>query len=525
MSDVTQAPEKLAPALQAPPPQSTECELGVLSSMLQGGPAVIEDVRSKIESAAFYTPAHQTIFAALCALCQLGRPVDLISVTSALRDKGILESVGGAAYITDLIGYVPTSANVDYYVETVREKFMLRELVTRCTETVVRVMRDQSDPAGILEDHQSNVIEIGLLGGSNNTSKTLAAFVPDALKQIEATYHGRGQCTGISTGFVDLDRIMNGFEAPLTYYFAARPAMGKSAIMLAFAKNIAIAAVKQRRRIGIFSVEMTGQMLAKRLICDVANIPLAAIRTGFMDHDAMDRAKKAADELMTDYILIDEKGDLSIFEYRARARRMVLKDKCEILMIDYLQRMKGSSKRAALSRELEINEIAQGISATGKELKVPQVILAQLNRKPEERKDGKPELGDLRESGSIEQEARFVGLLWRPNYYANSETKMKQMMKDLKIEDQTKFEQYAECIVAKQNEGPVGPIPLRFVEDFGRYESEDPDRPLYSTNKAKHQRKADDPPAAEKKPAAPRIVQEALDIFPGAKVEPEGGEQ
>lgn len=500
-----------------PPPHSIESEQGLLSSMMQGGAGVVEEARAKIGPEAFYAPAHRLVFMVLCTMRENDMPTnDLILITNTMRDQNYLEKIGGvngAAVLTELFTFVPSPVNFESYLQIVREKFMLREAIRFCTETIRRAYEEQDDAHGLVEDLQSNVIEIGHLASADETSRPLAAFVPDALKQIEATYHGRGKCSGISTGFVDLDRTMNGFEAPLTYYFAARPAMGKSALMIALAEHIAISAAEQRRRVQIFSIEMTGQMLAKRLICSRADIKLKDLRHGFMDHTALERAATAAEALTTDYIRIDEKGDLSIFEFRARARRAVLRDKCELIMIDYLQRMKGSSKRAAMSRELEINEIAQGISATAKELRVPIVVLAQLNRKPEERKDGKPELGDLRESGSIEQEARFVGLLWRPKYYANSDAKRTMMKKDLGMEpgaeSDTEFDQYAECIVAKQNEGPVGPVPLRFVEAFARYEPQDPDRPLYSNNPAARQ-EIKKPPAESK---AHPLIEEAREIF------------
>ena len=407
-----------SPNLQRVPPHSVEAEQGVLGSMLLSPRDGIAEAVDQIDENYFYVPAHQTIFRILAELWQQGAAIDLITFTQVLKDKNLLDTVGGPAWVTSLFTFVPTAANIAYYLDIVREKHVGRRIIATATESARRAYEEQDDLTGVLEDYQTNAIEIGQLVKNNATSRPLAAFVPDALKAIEFSYHSRGHCTGISTGFPDLDRIMNGFESALTYYFAGRPAMGKSALMLKLAFNIAITAAVQKRRIKIFSVEMTGHMLTKRLICSLANIRLKSLRpvTGFMDLGAMSRAQEVGKALMTDYVRIDEKGDLSINEFRARARQAVIKDKCELLMIDYLQRMKGSSKRAQGHRELEINEIAQGISATAKELNVPIVVLAQLNRNPEERNDGKPELGDLRESGSIEQEARFVGLIWRPKY-------------------------------------------------------------------------------------------------------------
>jgi replicative DNA helicase len=470
------------------PPHSVEAEQGVLASMMLSPQEGIAEAVERINRDYFYLPAHRTIFDVLVDNWKNNQAIDLITFTQVMRDRKLIDSVGGPAFITQVYTFVPTAANLPYYLDIVRDKYILRQIIATATEAVRRAYHDQNETESLLQDYQSNAIEIGQLAKDNETSRTLAGYVPEALRTIELTYKQRGHCSGISTGFVDLDRMMNGFEAALTYYFAARPAMGKSSLMLALAFYIAIAAAAQKRRIKIFSVEMTGQNLAKRLIASRANVELTDLRFGFLSREKLERCRSAANDLMTDYIQIDEKGDLSILEFRARARTAVIKDKCELIMIDYLQRMKGSSKRGQMSRELEISEIAQGISATAKELNVPIVVLAQLNRNPEERKDGRPELGDLRESGSLEQEARFVGLLWRPSYYANTSDKRNWLKDKLKIQDDRAFDEYAECIIAKQNEGPTGPVPLRFVPEFARYEPQDRDRPFFSNQSAKRQK-------------------------------------
>lgn len=502
--------------LQAAPPYSMEAEKGVIGSMLISPREGIAEAANQIQTEFFFIPAHQKLYALLLELWERGRAIDLITFTQDLRDRNLLENVGGAGYVTELFTFVPTAGLIKHYLGIVRDKYILRQIIVSGTEAVRKAYHEQHDPHGLLEEYQTAAIDIGRLARDDDTAGALADFIEPALKDLRATYHARGKCTGISTGFVDLDRCMNGFEAPLTYYFAARPSMGKSSILLAFAENIAIKAVEKKKRIKIFSLEMTGKMLAKRLICSRADIQLKAMRHGFMDKEAIDehaarrgnfmpRADLAAEALMTDYVQIDEKGDLNILEFRARARQAVVKDHCQLIMIDYLQRMKGASKRAQSHRELEINEIAQGISTTAKELNVPIVVLAQLNRKPEDRWDGRPELGDVRESGSIEQEARFVGLLWRPWYYGAEGKKKDRMVKALENEwkdydfnDPEAYRQFAVCFVAKQNEGPVGPIVLRFLSEYARFEAEDPDRPLFSNKPEKRQ---DKPLDKEKKPA------------------------
>ena len=373
------------------PPHSMEGEQGVLGSMFRSPREGIAEAADRLQAQMFFVPAHQKMFTLMLELWEKGAAIDLITFTQQLKDKNLLDSVGGPGYVATVQDFVPSAANIRYYLDIVREKFILRQIIVSASDAVRKAYEEQDNPRGLLEEYQSGAIEIGRLARDDDTAGALADFVEPALKDLRAVYHNRGKCTGISTGFVDLDRSMNGFEAPLTYYFCARPAMGKSSIMLAFAEHIAIKVAAQRRRIKIFSLEMTGKMLAKRLICSRADIELKKMRGpyGFMDQEAIDehagrrknfipRADQAAQALMTDYVLIDEKPDLNILEFRARARQAVVKDHCELIMVDYLQRMKGCSKRAQQHRELEINEIAQGISASAKELNVPIVILAQL---------------------------------------------------------------------------------------------------------------------------------------------------
>jgi replicative DNA helicase len=522
--------------IQAAPPHSMEAEQGVLSSMLQSPRDGVAEAANKIEAKFFFVPAHQKMFTLMLELWEKGRVINLISFTQELKDRNLLDNVGGRGYVAEIQTKVPTAAAIGYYLDTVREKYILRQIIVSATDAVRKAYHEQHDPRGLLEEYQAGAIDIGRIARDDDTAGALKDFVGPALKSLRTIYHNRGKCTGISTGFVELDRMTNGFEAPLTYYFCARPGMGKSSIMLAFAEHIAINAAAQRKRIKIFSLEMTGKMLAKRLICSRADIDLKKMRGpyAFMEEEAIDehagrrkgfvpRADVAAQTLMTDYVLIDEKADLNILEFRARARQAVVKDHCELIMLDYLQRMKGCSKRSQLHRELEINEIAQGISATAKELNVPIVVLAQLNRKTEERWDGKPELGDVRESGSIEQEARFVGLLWRPWYYAHEgktygrdgKKKKEKMIKCLNeewnkgenkydFENDELYQQFAVCDVAKQNEGPTGPVALRFIDRFARFEAEDPERPLFSNDLEKRQVK----PLDKKKKPAPKPAPE-----------------
>lgn len=461
-------------------PHALGAEEGVLGSMMIGGAALIEECRAKLpDQEAFYHPAHRVIYGYLLAAQASGMAVDLITFTQALQDANELQQVGGAAYLTHLFAVVPTPINIGFYLGIVREKWILRTIIDRCTETTRRAYEEQDDVDGLLNDHVGNVIEIGQLASPTESVRHISEFVPAAVQEIEATYYSRGKTIGLPSGFVDLDRMTGGFQAPLTYYFAGRPAMGKSSVMVEVAEHIAIANAENGVNVGIFSIEMTGRQLAKRMICSRGEINLQRLRDGFLTKDTLPRMKAAAETVAAGHIWIDEKSNLSIFEFRARARRAVTKMKCRVLIIDYIQRMHSTSRRAQGNREQEMNEIAQGISATAKDLNIPIIVLAQLNRKNEERGDKVPALSDLRESGSMEQEARFVGLLHRPVYYAPNDVKKAAMAErhEMSVED---FEQHAELIVAKQNEGPVGTINLRFVKEYARFENVT--EKLYSNN-------------------------------------------
>jgi replicative DNA helicase len=503
------------PDILRTPPHSVEAEQGVLGSMLWSRDAIAE-ASDKITHNYFYVPAHGAMFDVLVDLWQKQKPADLITFTQVLRDRNLLESVGGAGFVTSLINFVPTAANIEYYLEIVRDKFILRQLIAAGTKIVRRAYEEQDEVNELLEECQAGVIEIG--GLAQGRSRPLAEVLHEAADDILWRFKNRGHCTGISTGFVDLDRMMNGFESGARpYCFAARPAMGKSSLMLAFAKHIAISAVKKKHRVKIFSAEMTAAALAQRLLAAHANLDLTAMRYGTLPHDLENRLTKAVSELMTDFIDIDDDGAITILQLRSRARAAVIHGKCELVMVDYLQRVHGSSKRGKENRQLEIAEVAQGLAEMAKELKVPVVVLAQLNRNPEDRADGKPELGDLRESGAIEQEMGFVGMLWRPSYYANNTSKRNKLKDATKIYDDKDFDGYVECIVAKQNNGPTGAIPLRFVKQFARFEPQDPDRPFLSNRPDLRQYNKEED-------AAEMALESVRDVFPNADLSTNGEE-
>lgn len=502
-----------APDIVATAPHSPEAEQGVLASMILGGDDVIDEVAEVIDAGAFYVPSHNRIFLEILDSRDKGVAIDLITFTQRLRDKGFLEEIGGAGFVTNLFLFVPSATNVLYYLDIVREKWIRRQMIARATTGVRQAYDDSLDTEKILEELQADVVEIGQATRVHESLKPISEAVPEVLDWIEKVYRRRGQPVGLSTGFVDLDRMTGGFQRGRTYYIAARPAMGKSSLGTEFAEHVAIDNAESQHPVAVFSVEMTAHELTEVILCRRAEVELLKLRDGFFGHDDRSRLDQEAAAVSASSIYIDDKSTLSIFEFRARTRRAVRKFGVKLIIIDYIQRMHSSSKRAQMSRELEINEIAQGISQTAKELQVPIVVLAQLNRDTEKRRHGRPELADIRESGSMEAEAHLVGLLYRPSYYSKNEGHLEDMAEEygMPVEE---FIGYTELIIAKQRRGPVGPVKLRFEKRFARFESEDKARPLFSGREEERQEKS----AAPAENVAADLIRSVKDIFPNAEV-------
>jgi replicative DNA helicase len=493
--------------LHRPMPQAVEAEKGILSSMMLDPKDVIPDAAAHLTLEHFIVPAHILIFATLVDEHAKGHALDLITFSQALEDRNLLEQCGGRPYIAEIATFVPTAANSAYYRDIVRDKFLLREIIHRGTQAVRAAYEEQEDPEALLDRVQGSFIEIGELSRFSETMKHIREVIPEVMARIETIYHNRGSPIGLSTGFVDFDRTCGGFQPPRTYYIGARPAMGKSSLGTEFAEAVAIDNAEKRGPVAIFSVEMTTAELAEVVLCRRGHIDLVKLRDGFFSKEQMEKLADQADTLKRSAIYVDDSSPLSILEFRARARRAVRVFGVQLIIIDYIQRMSSTSKRAQNNREQEINEIAQGISATAKELNIPIVVLAQLSRKSEERANKTPELADFRESGSLEQEAHLVGLLHRPSYYTKTLKDARREARKLKIPDVPKdddknsddktlpwlkeFAEYTQLIVAKQRRGPVGTIRLRFIKKYAHFESEDPDRPMYSTDPEERQQTVD----------------------------------
>jgi replicative DNA helicase len=436
------------------PPHSVEAEQGVLGSMLISPRDTIAEAVERINEEYFYVPAHQTIYTVLVDLWNAGQAIDLITFTQVLRDRNLLEAVGGAPFVTSLFTFVPTAANIAYYLDIVRDKYILRQIISASTESVRRAYEEQDEVNNLLDEVEQRIFAVGE-DRFKGQMLSMKDQVMEAIESIEKLYERKGGITGISTGFVEFDRMTSGLHPSEMIVIAARPSMGKTALAMNIAEHVAI---NQQLPVGVFSLEMSSQQLVQRLLCSRARVNLQKVRDGFLAERDFPSLTAAASKLAEAKIFIDDSASLTILELRAKARRLKAQQDVQLLIIDYLQLLRSTSRRAQDNRQLEISEISAGIKGLAKELKIPVIVVAQLNRQPEARTGGKPRLSDLRESGSIEQDADLVGLLVRPEIYEEDEEARQEKSGE------------ADLIIAKQRNGPVGEIPLTFLKEFTRFE-------------------------------------------------------
>ena len=387
-------------------------------------------------------------------LWNAGQGIDLITFTQVLRDRNVLDAIGGAAFITSLFTFVPTAANVGYYLEIVRDKYILRQIISAATESVRRAYEEQDEVSNLLDEVEAKILAVGE-DRFKGQMPTMKDQVMAAIEAIEGLYERKGGITGISTGFAELDRMTSGLHPAEMIVVAGRPSMGKTALAMNIAEHVAI---HEKLPVAVFSLEMSSQQLVQRLLCSRARVNLQKVRDGFLAERDFPSLTAAAAKLAEARIFIDDSAGLSILELRAKARRLKAQHEIQLIIVDYLQLLRSMTRRAQENRQLEISEISAGIKGLAKELKIPIIVVAQLNRQPEARSGGKPRLSDLRESGSIEQDADLVGLLVRPEIYEEDE--------DARAEKAGE----AELIIAKQRNGPVGEIQLTFLKEFTRFE-------------------------------------------------------
>lgn len=434
------------------PPQNLEAEQAVLGCILLEAETLMT-VMERLRTEDFYSVAHQRIFDAIVSLAEEGQPLDLITLTARLRDLNQLEEVGGASYLVKLTGAVPTAANVDYYAQIVEEKSMLRRLIRTATQIVANGYAESEDVRQLLHDAEQRILELSGFRGTHGFV-SIRDVLMEVFERVEYLYQRKGGVTGIPSGFPDLDRMTSGFQRSDFIVVAARPSVGKTAFALNIAQNVA---VRAGETVAIFSLEMSASQLVQRMICAEANVDAGRMRTGYLEGDDWEKLSMAIGSLSEAQIYIDDTPGITVADIRVKCRRLKKEKGLGMIVIDYLQLIQGRGGKAGENRQQEVSEISRTLKQIARELEVPVIALSQLSRSVEQRQDKRPMLSDLRESGSIEQDADIVAFLYRDDYY-NKESEKQNLV---------------EIIIAKQRNGPVGTVELVFLKQFNKFVSLD----------------------------------------------------
>ena len=437
------------PALHKVPPQNLEAEESVLSAILLDNSTLL-DVLETLESEDFYRSAHAKMFTAITELFAKNEPVDLVTLANILKEKGLLEEIGGATYLAKLVDTAPLAVNAQHYARIIRDKAALRKLIEHSNAITARCFEDSGDVDDVIDFAEKAVFEIA--GNKNKKSfYPLSQIIGHSIDALEERQGNKTLVTGVSTGFSRLDNLTSGFQGSDLIILAARPSMGKTALALNIARN---AAIDANTPVAVFSIEMSKEQLSMRLLCAEARIDSSRLRSGFFSREDWVSLTNAAEVLSDADIYIDDSPDLTAMSIRAKARRLKMDKNLGLVIIDYLQLMKGRS--SAERRDLEISEISRGLKALAKELDIPVLALSQLNRKLEERHDKRPQLSDLRESGALEQDADVVAFIYRDEVYNKDENNPNKGI--------------AELLLKKQRNGPTGEVKLAFISTYTRFE-------------------------------------------------------
>jgi replicative DNA helicase len=440
-------------------PLNADAERAALSCMLLDPANIIPKAVEGLNPGYFYVPAHRLIFEAMLHLYKTrpGGILDVIVLNTELANRGQLEAVGGPRTVAELLDDVPTTALFDDYAGFLKEKYILRRVIEDCTKCVGEAYDGPESPANFLDSVEKRVLHIR---DETEQQKGIGEMRDHVLKVIESIhemYNSEGGGGGLMSGFHDLDAMTNGFHGGEMIVVAARPSMGKTSFVMNIVENVA---VRKDNPVpcAVFSLEMTSESLVQRLLCSRAKVQMQKLRGGFLAKTDFPKLMQVAGQLAEAPIWIDDTPGLTINELQAKARRLKQQHGIQLIAIDYLQLLKAPDVARKDGREKEIAEISGGIKGIAKELDIPVIVLAQLNRNPDSR-GGKPRMSDLRESGSIEQDADLIGLLMRPEVYADDE------------EDRESKYGEAEFIIAKQRNGPTGEVPLTFEKAFMRFEN------------------------------------------------------
>lgn len=435
------------------PPQNLEAERSVLGAMLIDREAMAR-VASILTPQDFYADRHQIIYQAMLSLWGRGEPADFITVSEELRKVGQLEAAGGISYLSDLARLVPTTANVEAYAQIVEQKAVLRRLQNAARE-IVEEAYDADDLDAMLNTAETKIFAVTQRRTTKGYEHIREALYA-AYDHLEFLYQNKGGTTGVPSGYPDLDEKTSGWQSSDLIIVAARPSMGKTAFTLNLVRN---AAIRAKKTVGFFSLEMSKEQIALRLLAMESAVDSHKLRTGHLTDEDWHHLSAGLSRLAEAEIYIDDTPNMPLMEMRARARRMKAEHGLDMICIDYMQLMTlgGSGRRGSDNRTQEVAEISRSLKALARELEVPVIALSQLSRAVESRNDKRPMLSDLRESGSIEQDADMVMFLYRDDYY-NQESEQKNIV---------------EVIIAKQRNGPVGTVQLVFLKEFGKFMSLD----------------------------------------------------
>ena len=429
------------------PPQNIEAEQAVLGAIFLE-PSSLTVASEILIPEDFYRASHQKIFNAMLKLSDEGKVVDLVTVTEDLAAAKLIEDTGGVSYLSELAGSVPTAANIEYYARIVEEKSLLRRLIRTATEIASDGYSREDEVEALLSEAEKNILAVAQRknAGSFHNIKDVLVRTYD---NIEEMHNRVGDITGISTGFAELDRMTAGFQRNDLIIVGARPSVGKTAFALNIAANVA---TKTSENVAIFSLEMGAEQLVMRMLCSEGNIDAQRLRTGSLTDDDWGKLTMAMGSLSNSGIFIDDTPGVRISDIRSKCRRLQQEHGLGMILIDYLQLILGSG-RSGENRQQEVSEISRSLKQLARELKVPVIALSQLSRGVEQRQDKRPMMSDIRESGSIEQDADIVAFLYRDDYY-DKESENKNII---------------EIIIAKQRNGPTGTVALAFVKEYNKF--------------------------------------------------------
>ncbi|KRM05740.1 MAG: replicative DNA helicase [Liquorilactobacillus ghanensis] len=442
------------------PPQNIEAEQAVLGSVFLSAAALV-DAMEYVQSADFYRRAHQIIFQTMVDLNNQDEAIDVVTVNNRLTEQNQLEDVGGVSYIAELADAVPTAANVGYYAKIVQEKALMRKLITTATNIVSQAYDQDDDVTSLLDNAERQIMDVSEQRNSNGF-RPIRDVLNSAIEEVNRLYQKKEEITGLPTGYQDLDKMTAGLQPDNLIILAARPAVGKTAFALNIAQNVG---TKTDKAVAIFSLEMSAESLVNRMLCAEGSVNANHLRTGQLNAEEWNNLIVAMGSLSQTEIFIDDTPGIKMSEIRAKSRRLAKENgNLGLIVVDYLQLIEGSNKE---NRQQEVSEISRQLKKLAKELSVPVIALSQLSRGVEQRQDKRPVLSDIRESGSIEQDADIVAFLYRDDYYERDDDNQQQSDSD----DETQDVGEVEVIIEKNRSGPRGTVKLLFVKSYNKFSS------------------------------------------------------